>query len=172
MIRKLKNLNFEKKVFFSLIPLNCIAALSVFLYTMNFVKFRRNDYLVVTTLTAFFAILGQLVVAPLVHKMSVARLSGNLAYHDAKTTDADERTDLIQELVRYPIRKAFETLCVFLFCTTSVAVSFYFLTDFSKRYALLFLVVSTLTTYISFIFSLDNTQRICSMEAEKIADEE
>ena len=66
MIRKLKNLNFEKKVFFSLIPLNCIAALSVFLYTMNFVKFRRSDYLVVTTLTAFFAILGQLVVAPLV----------------------------------------------------------------------------------------------------------
>ena len=170
MIRKLKNLSFEKKIFFSLIPLNCFAALSVFLYTMNFVKFRRSDYLIVTTLTAFFAILGQLIVAPLAHKLSVARLAGNLAYHAAKTTDADERTDLVRDLVRYPIRKAFETLCVFLFCTTSVSVSFYVLTDFSKRYALLFFTVSTLTTYISFIFSLDNTQRLCSTEAENIAE--
>ncbi|MCR5621153.1 MAG: methyl-accepting chemotaxis protein [Treponema sp.] len=169
MAKKHKKLSFEKRVFLAIIPFNCIGALFILMYTINFVKFHRSDYLVATVLTIIHIFIGQLIIAPITHKISIARLSGKLEYYDTQKADRTERTELVKELVQYPIRKAIETMSIFLICTIGVSVFFHLLTDFSRRYTFIFLLVSTLSTYISFIFALDNTQKLCSIEAEKIA---
>ena len=166
-----KKQRFERRVFTTLIPYNFLGALSILLYTMNFVRFHRGDYMIALVLTAAYALFGQLVIAPLAHRMSISKLSSDMNYYEAEQTNAKERTELVRELVRYPIKKAIETLIVFLICTVGVTFLLHALTDFPLRSASIFLLVSTLSTYISFIFALDNTQRLCSAEAERIVDE-
>ncbi|MBQ9538289.1 MAG: methyl-accepting chemotaxis protein, partial [Treponema sp.] len=163
--------DFSRRVFTSLIPYNVLGACFILLYTMNFVKFKQGDHMVVVGLTAICATIGQLIIAPIAHKMSITRLSEKLEYYYSSQTDAKERTELIRNLVSYPLKKASETMAVFLLCTISVTILFHFMTDFPIRYAYIFLLVSSLSTYVSFIFSLDSTQKICSAEAEKIAED-
>lgn len=170
MPKSMKKRSFDNRVFISLIPYTIIGVVFILLYSMSFVKFHKQDYLPAAGLTALLAAFGQLVLGPIFHKLSVSRLSDKLRYYESGQMDAKERTELIQDLMRYPLNKAAQTLIIFLVCTIGVSFAFHALTDFSLRYTYLFLLVSTLSTYIGFIFSLDNTQKLCSAEAEKIAE--
>ena len=171
MANAMKKLSFDKKVFRSLIPYTLIGVVFVLLYSMSFVRFHKSDLLPAAGLTALFAAFGQLILGPVCHRVSISRLSEKMEYYASGQMDIKERTDLIKELMRFPLRKAAWTELIFLSCTIGVSFAFHALTDFSLRYTYLFLIVSTLSTYIGFIFSLDNTQKLCSAEAEKIAEE-
>ncbi|MBQ7168102.1 MAG: methyl-accepting chemotaxis protein [Treponema sp.] len=171
MAKAMKKLSFDKKVFRSLIPYTLIGVVFVLLYSMSFVRFHKSDLLPAAGLTALFAAFGQLILGPVCHRLSISRLSEKMEYYASGQMDIKERTDLIKELMRFPLRKAAWTELIFLSCTIGVSFAFHALTDFSLRYTYLFLIVSTLSTYIGFIFSLDNTQKLCSAEAEKIAEE-
>lgn len=171
MAKAMKKLSFDKKVFRSLIPYTLIGVVFVLLYSMSFVRFHKSDLLPAAGLTALFAAFGQLILGPVCHRMSISRLSEKMEYYASGQMDIKEKTDLIKELMRFPLRKAAWTELIFLSCTIGVSFAFHALTDFSLRYTYLFLIVSTLSTYIGFIFSLDNTQKLCSAEAEKIAEE-
>ncbi len=171
MDKKDKKQSFGRKIFLAIIPYNFIGAFFILMYSMNFVKFHRSDYFIAIVLTIIHIIIGQAVIAPIAHRISIAHLSGRLEFYASQKTNCKERTEIVRELVRYPIKKAAETMTVFLICTISVSVFFHFLTDFSRRYTFIFMLVSSLSTYISFIFALDNTQKLCCMEAEKIATE-
>ena len=171
MAKAMKKLSFDKKVFRSLIPYTLIGVVFVLLYSMSFVRFHKSDLLPAAGLTALFAAFGQLILGPVCHRLSISRLSEKMEYYASGQMDIKEKTDLIKELMRFPLRKAAWTELIFLSCTIGVSFAFHALTDFSLRYTYLFLIVSTLSTYIGFIFSLDNTQKLCSAEAEKIAEE-
>ena len=171
MPKAMKKQSFDKKVFLSLIPYTIIGVVFILLYSMSFVRFRKSDLLPAAGLTALFAAFGQLILGPVFHKLSISRLSEKMEYYASGQMDTKERTDLIKELMRFPLHKAAWTELIFLVCTIGVSFAFHALTDFSLRYTYLFLIVSTLSTYIGFIFSLDNTQKLCSVEAEKIAED-
>ncbi len=171
MSKAVKKMSFHKKVFLSLIPYTIIGVVFVLLYSMSFVRFHRSDLLPAAGLTALFAAFGQIVLGPVFHRLAISRLSEKMEYYASGQMDTKERTELIQDLMRFPLHKAAWTELIFLTCTIGVSFAFHALTDFSLRYTYLFLIVSTLSTYIGFIFSLDNTQKLCSAEAEKIAED-
>lgn len=171
MSKAVKKMSFRKKVFLSLIPYTIIGVVFVLLYSMSFVRFHRSDLLPAAGLTALFAAFGQIVLGPVFHRLTISRLSEKMEYYASGQMDTKERTELIQDLMRFPLHKAAWTELIFLTCTIGVSFAFHALTDFSLRYTYLFLIVSTLSTYIGFIFSLDNTQKLCSAEAEKIAED-
>lgn len=165
-----KNISFNGKVFFSLIPCNIAGTVSALLYTINFINFSNKQIRFILAFALLIYSLFQFFIAPIIHHILASNLSSTLDIYISaphKMTAA-ERTELVKTLMAFPLKKAVEIEISFIAGNFLIAFAFYLILELPLYSALTLFCVSSLAAYVAFIYALENTQKLCNIEAEKI----
>ena len=167
--KKTQNWSFTQKTVITLMPYNLISAVLLGFYISSFISIRQHDRLFLLAGSAIIIFITQCIVTPIVHKMLSQSISGRLKNLDAIGMDIKERTAFVKDIVRFPLKIGFASICIFILCIVTMAMFMKFTINFKHHFELIIIKVGMPVSYFSFLLTFNKSQKICSATAEKVA---
>lgn len=167
----MKNNNFARKIFFSQIKSNGLAAVAGALMITLFLNVILWELPYLGIIFSGLWIFFQWVFAPFSNKLVSSRLSKSISewkktgFHTEKSS-----TFLIEKLMRFPAIKGIETFLVFTLCAGALPLILYFLPAFSitKTEIISTIITGIYSAYMAGIIILYTTEKICSEISQQI----
>jgi methyl-accepting chemotaxis protein len=165
---------FNKRILREGMKPNLCAALLIFVYAAFFISLRLRQLpwavLVVAAIVAF----AEFVFSPLTNSILTKKLSERIAeWQNGAPYDYGDRTALFEDIMEFPVKKAFQTFAYFFICATLMALGYHFVpamgidwkTDAMSYAACLF------GSYNAGLLTLAYSERVCSDYAEKLVSQ-
>jgi len=149
---------------------NLCAAVLIFTYAAFFISLRLRQLpwavLVVAVIVAF----AEFVFSPLTNNILTKILTGRITAWQTGETDYADRTELFEDIMDFPVKKAIQTFAYFFMCATLMAVGYHFVpamnidwkTDAMSYAACLF------GSYNAGLLTLAYSERVCTEYAEEL----
>ena len=160
---------FNKRILREGMKPNLCAALLIFIYAAFFISLRLRQLpwavLVVAAIVVF---------SPLTNSILTKKLSERIAaWQNGALYDYGDRTALFEDVMEFPLKKAFQTFAYFFICAALMALGYHFVpamsidwkTDAMSYAACLF------GSYNAGLLTLAYSERVCSDYAEKLVSQ-
>ncbi len=169
MIKKIRS--FENIVFLKGIKFNLFAALIIFLYSSYFIGMNGQQMLYSGLFVFVMVALSQAGIAPFTNKIISSSLSKNLAIWENENLNEEERTDLLEKVMKYPKIKGLETLGFFIVCAFLLFGANHFITKIDIFTNAMSLFICLFGAYNAHMLALNFSESICSSYAKKIVEQ-
>jgi methyl-accepting chemotaxis protein len=165
---------FNKRILREGMKPNLVAAVLIFIYAAFFIALRLEQLPWAVLIVAVIVAFAEFVFSPLTNSILTKKLTARITdWQNNGTYDYTERTALFEDIMDFPVKKAFQTFVYFFMCATFMAVGYHFVpamgidwkTDAMSYAACLF------GSYNAGLLTLAYSERVCTDYAEELVSQ-
>ena len=150
------------------LPANIIYAIIMLTYTLALISYSKDSLFYALAIATASSLVFEAIFSPIIHSLMTKKISRMLFYNELGTFDADDKKQLLYEILRYPVYKALETFIHFLLSSLVLSFMIFTILNLDAKVFYSLLVMQVFSAYFISLVNYHSMEVVCSEKAMKL----
>lgn len=150
------------------LPANIIYAIIMLTYTLALISYSKDSLFYALAIATVSSLVFEAIFSPIIHSLMTKKISRMLFYNELGTFDADDKKQLLYEILRYPVYKALETFIHFLLSSLVLSFMIFTILNLDAKVFYSLLVMQVFSAYFISLVNYHSMEVVCSEKAMKL----
>ena len=150
------------------LPANIIYAIIMLTYTLTLISYSKDSLFYALAIATASSLVFEAIFSPIIHSLMTKKISRMLFYNELGTFDADDKKQLLYEILRYPVYKALETFIHFLLSSLVLSFMIFTILNLDAKVFYSLLVMQVFSAYFISLVNYHSMEVVCSEKAMKL----